>query len=1156
MDNQFNQKSLLFQHRKNGVLNKISFISILSLLLVLTGLLISPKLLFSQKQDLELKWTGNQKCFLESSATVADVDNDGIDEAIIASQEELIAVGKNGSSIWRWKTRKRFLTYPAVLRRIGDVALIYGADNSGQLTCLSGKGKVVWQADLDGGSEWSASVVADLNGDGFFELVQTDMKGTVWIFNAVSGQMIKKAKIQGQPVSPAIGDLNGDGKSEIVIATNDGSITVLDNDLSVLWNYRIGGFSESWSTSAPVIFGASDGKNYIVAASSTGDIFCFDSFGKPVWHYPVNVPVSSTISVGDYNRDGLADLFLVTQTGLIFRFDEKGSLLWKIDMQGRSLAPGAIADINNDGNLEYILSTQQGHIYVLNKNGDVIFDRQLPSRTINVTPSLGNVTGNSQRLDLILTGGESGQTYCFGTLATKKSAVEWSNYRGNCRNTGTWSGLFKSDELRMIPQNLEWNRIYTGDRIQFNIYNPKPGQNPVKASATCILPDGSKSYSIANIHDKEGQLFLPADFILPGIYKFSWTLTSSEGLILLSSSREVALQSFGNDRALAKNSVSSLNATADKIEMVLPLSANALRKEAFEIQSTTTDLAHQQEIVAVSKPFDIQKTLKGTILLNERAKRAVLVSEIMGKASQLGAGTSLVAFEGTKWENRKVDKQLPAIVENPLLLNHKAVPGEHYPVPLVLFNVTDHLLNARVVTKIPNTGIKIKLLRSIDTPTSMGDESWDALPEIDDSGIITIPSLLAREIWIDIEIDEKTSGKQVIEIILQAINGAGVLDAPTNPHDVAAPETNVKITLDVFPFRIASSSSFRLCTWSPSKGSEIEGLLAHGNNVFLLPQPLLKFDDKNELAGFDFTEFDQITDQFKGKEVFFLLSGLPGIKAEFASEAYKKQLVIYFKDLVSHLSNNGIGTDNFALYPFDEPGGNGWKVVNMLVEFGEMVHAVNPDVMLYQDGGGELPMFEAMGKYLDVWCPPIDWIADKTPEMNIMRSTGKLLWSYNCSYGSSRPVGPNIKNINIIYEYRSAALLALRNGVSGIGFWCYNSVNDNMWSRIKLEYNLIYPGTTKSITSRRWEAVREGIEDYRIIAAIKGYLKSGTTIDENVRKSIDHLLNVSLPNLVDPGYQALKFGQSREVFDLVCSDSKMEDFRKEMFACIELIIKK
>ncbi len=1126
----------------------------LGMIVLLIAICSFPAKLSAQKINLELKWAANQKSFLESAATVADIDNNGLDEAVITAQEEIIVLGKDGNNLWRWRTRGRFMTYPTVLKQVGKPALIYAADNKGLLTCLDGKGKTVWQAELNGGSEWSASVVADLYGDGSFELIQTDVTGIIWVFDALNGKVIKKTTLAGQPVSPSVGDLDSDGKLEMVIATNDGSVTVLRNDLSELWHVKIGGFSESWSTSAPVIFGASDGKAYIVAASGSGEIYCFDSKGKVAWQFPTNVPVSSSISVGDFDLDGQADIFLITHTGLIYRFDENGNLLWNIDMQGRCLAPGAIGDINNDGEAEYILSTQQGHMLVLNNRGDVVFDHQLPSRSINATPSFGHVTGNNEKLDLVLTGGESGLAYCFETQATKNPKMQWSNYRCDIRNTGSWFGLVKSDELRIVPQNLSWNKLLVGEKIHFNIYNPKPGPSPVKAKAFCISPDGAKNSAIANIYGRDGQLLLPVDLTLPGNYQFHWSVSSEDGKELTSSSRLLTLSPFENDRTMVNLSIIKLNKTADKIEPVLPLSALALRKEASDIQANANSILIRQHDLQLSGAVSAQATIKQTATLNEKARRAVSIGAILEKAADRGVGTSLIAFEGNKWDNRNVDRQIPVSVENPVLLNHTVVPGEHHPVPVVLFNVTDHLLNARIVIDNQTRGIKLTPLHSMNTVTSLGEESWDALPEIDESGIIQIPSLASREVWLDIEIGNIKPGKHDLEMTLQALNGAGVLDSPTNPHAVPAPETKVKIVLDVLPFKMASSADFRMCTWSPSTGPDIPDLIAHGNNVFLLSNPVFKYNSQHELIGFDYSETDRILAQFKGKEPFFLVNGLPGITDEFGSEGYKKQFERYLKELVAHLAGLGVGINQFALYPVDEPGGNGWKAVNQVVQLGEMANRINADVMIYVDGGGELPMFQALAKHVNVWSPSIDWIADKSPEMNVMRTNKKLLWSYNCSYASSRPVGPNIKNINLIFEYRTAALLALRNEVTGIGFWCYNTVSENPWSRMKLEYNLVYPGTGKSITSRRWEAVREGIEDYRIVSALKKYLDPETNSDEVVRKSIGHLINVSLPELVDPGYQAMKLGLSRDVFDQVCSEAKMDGFRNEMISCVLSLI--
>lgn len=100
---------------------------------------------------------------------------------------------------------------------------------------------------------------------------------------------------------------------------------------------------------------------------------------------------------------------------------------------------------------------------------------------------------------------------------------------------------------------------------------------------------------------------------------------------------------------------------------------------------------------------------------------------------------------------------------------------------------------------------------------------------------------------------------------------------------------------------------------------------------------------------------------------------------------------------------------------------------------------------------------------------------------------------------------------------------------------------------------LVYPGRTKPVTSRRWEAVRESIEDYRVLAALRKMLAGdrGAKLAEEVRARIQHLLEVSLPEMLDQSFLEMKRGLGRSVIDASNNDATIGALRREMMECVE-----
>lgn len=1077
-------------------------------------------------------------------------------QVVVAGREDLIALDSNGKEIWKYRSTGRYMMSPSVLELNGKSPLIFATDNTGNLRCHNNKGKVVWEKNLSATCTWTAPALGELYGDGNFYVVQGDESGAIHAFEAQSGKAQWKSGIKGKPSGAAIGNLDKEKGLEIAYLSTDGILSVLHSNGSPYWERTIGGTCQTWGNAAPVIFSASDGSARIFTASGNGEAFCFSSNGNLLWSKRVQGAVASTLSVGDIDQNGIADLFLITQLGVISRFTEDGELLWNIDMQGRTLGSGSIADMDGDGKLEYMYCTQDGHLQALDSNGTTVFDYNFGHRTINETPTFGEVSGKSSGSEMVISGGESGFVYCFKTTAPVKGKQQWVTYGGNNSRNNNWSGLTAKNQLSMTPLNLNWNELYVGEDICFEIYNPEVTKELISVEASCIHPDGKFQSVSSKLIGHYSRIFLPFTGIAPGKYDFKWKLSQPGGKVILSGDRSISLAPFLNEKSLVQAVIHKLSETGQQISVQNTELGEALTSEAESIDRRYKAILPGQERILAGAYQEKEDVITKSHELTIKAKKGFKIAQLAEAANQLKKNTTILPSEGRLWENSNRDEQVPSVATNNLALTRTIVAGENEVFSINLFNLAGRTITTQVSADTVPEGIIIEFRHSIPTVDALGKPAWDALPEMDESRTITVPSLTTGELWINVYCkDNVKPGRYRIPVAIHALNGINVQNGPPSPQDVDLPVSVVEIELEVLNFNMASEGTFRLCAWGAYDKPSIKNLLEHGNNVFIVPQGKSAVNK----AGFDFTAQDKVIDELAGHDVFILLSGLPDMinGSELGNSPLSAESVAglnnYLEKLTEHLASKGIDRKHFAFYPYDEPGGIGWTIVNKLVAFSKMVKEKDPEFLVYMDGGGEAPMFSAMQPYVDVWCVGYNALPEISPVMDIVRKDpGGMLWSYDCSYSFARPMGANIKNINIVGQFRVSALAAFRWDAVGIGYWSYN-LGGNMWGRIMLEYPLVYKGTEKPINSRRWEAVREGIEDYRIIWNLKKLLmQNPSSLAPDTKFKIEQLLK-SLSELIDQSDGEMKLGLSKKVMDVTNSEESIARFRSEMMDCIKSI---
>jgi hypothetical protein len=286
----------------------------------------------------------------------------------------------------------------------------------------------------------------------------------------------------------------------------------------------------------------------------------------------------------------------------------------------------------------------------------------------------------------------------------------------------------------------------------------------------------------------------------------------------------------------------------------------------------------------------------------------------------------------------------------------------------------------------------------------------------------------------------------------------------------------------------------RNCGWgyvhsSPLKDipeSALEDQVSHGVNVYVgtFP-PKATFDAEGNLVGeVDFAEHDAYVKEHAPHGII-LFCGYQGAlqgPAPADSEAYGKAYVQWLRAWVKHLAELGVGYDGFALYPVDEPGLS-VGLVDLYLRMAKLAREADPKILMYTDPVERITADElrSMLPYVDIWCPNRTGLVlteASKDKLDIILNSGKPVWTYECA--------GNVKHQSPIAYYRAQAWLAWQHGITGIGFWTYCTTPDNPWflPSIYTEYMLVYPGK-EVVSSKRWEAVRDGVEDYGLLAALR-----------------------------------------------------------------------
>jgi uncharacterized repeat protein (TIGR02543 family) len=246
-----------------------------------------------------------------------------------------------------------------------------------------------WRVHAGTGTTFVGPLAADLNNDGFMEIVITGKLvsggGRIAALNSSDGSVLWSQPYGGDHVPFEIIDLNKDGIPEILMAPQYingsamcGVLALHGNNGSVYWyNQNAAGkgtyiaVADINADGYPEIFSATQSK--VTALTYDGHIFASKWTYYPCW---------GGMSIGDTDFDGVFEVYLGERSesypsypsggrGLRAFWADNLTEIWAHpDILCSSQAP-VLADVDKDGDLEIIILHQRKGIAVINTDGSV-----------------------------------------------------------------------------------------------------------------------------------------------------------------------------------------------------------------------------------------------------------------------------------------------------------------------------------------------------------------------------------------------------------------------------------------------------------------------------------------------------------------------------------------------------------------------------------------------------------------------------------------------------------------------------------------------------------------------------------------------------------------------------------------------------------------
>ena len=937
---------------------------------------------------------------------------------------------------------------PVTFRR-GEEARIVAVDTEGSIYCFRRNGERVWKYSRGGkAADFRLLTAADLEGKGENEIVMSDTHGHLYAVDS-HGHLRFEVTDTNFRLSPAAtGQIGSDGRAVVVFGTDDKDLFAVRASGEVLWHVQADG---PIGRALPILTSLGSGDPVVLISTPfVGAFQGVDAFnartGKMLWQAPSLLQSYQSIAVADIDGDGAPEILFGDKSDRVFCVDAHGQPRWNVHLDGRGIffAP-AIADLEGRGKATLFQvvrakGTNGKSLYVLDSGGAIVDSWELPGGG-GSSPLLCRWQ-NESALHLLVAG-DSGKITSYRLTQNPGAKILWTGLQGRLPGAPTVPSGASASPAK--PPAAVAAKVVPVSLGTTTIQEPSEGAKLVALRVTD--PDGTIHLTLLKCDSEgpvAGELLAPK----PGNYV-------------------VTAEWFGLDSAPLRSEQTTYRASADlnlpapraagELAAYLRARISAARQLAFASGSLDDyDAAHAEANYDQALMAAVDKL---------RPHDPVMVHVVRNPWTQHNP-TTLLEEEGIPQDGIQVGM----------------LGNEYASAAVALTNVTARPITLVLRTTLP-TAVQFRDVPMV-VPDTTGKPQEDPLPLLDRSQTLNLRPAETREVWLTLHSKSLEPGKYAAPIQISIL-------------ERVAPPLEIPLQLTVSRVRLPDRFSYKHCNWlylaSISDKHVLEATIRdaveHGTNVFNVPGPTVSVNCDGPVSGGDTAAADRLIPLVPG--AFFLVGGSVGMKwpagcsPDQATQdgAYSKALHWFG----NHMRELGLSDADYALYLQDEPGLNGAnRAVELYVEAVKRVKAADPQMQVYTDpAGGAWPsVITPLAGLVDVWCPDLHLFRLHPAELTAVFSQAKQFWHYEAP-GDQRGLDP-------LGFYRMKPWIAFQLGMNGGGYWVYSS-KDYWIPSHEQEYGVVYPGPQGPVTTKRWEASREGSQDYELLLMLRRSARASTS---------------------------------------------------------------